>query len=135
MIFNHLCTIFLHVTNTFLSLRAVTSTEVVESRLFYEAYEQENERTAAEFFCTQGGGAGMIKVEALDNPQQKMQDFIRSGKQRRWVVRRIYLDQKGDIKVENWSVSSSVNYTCTEGTAAELLQKKILSPFQLFSLS
>lgn len=88
---------------------------MVESRLLYEASEEENEHTAAEFLCSQGGDGVTMEVLSLNEPSKKVRSSIEKGRTRRWVVRKVYLDSKGEIKVERWSVKSAVDYVCTPG--------------------
>ena len=88
---------------------------MVETRLLYEAYEDETEQVAAEFLCSQGAHNATMEIQSLNDPQFKVMASIEKGRTRRWVVRKVFLDSKSPVKVERWSVKSSVDYKCTPG--------------------
>ena len=114
-IHSHITPIFLFFnpfTHAHLTLTAV-STEVSESRLFWELVDNEGETTVAEFLCSRHGDELEFKIST--DPTNMQSEPVVGGNRRRWVVRKVYLANEGPKTVEKWFVSSSVNYTCTEG--------------------
>ena len=92
----------------------VSDTEVVETRLYYEAYEEEFVHTAAEFLCARGG-VDMMEVHSTADNAEKVTKAVEGANQRRWVVKKVFLDNRSPCRVERWSVKSYVDYVCTAG--------------------
>ena len=92
----------------------MSDTEVVETRLYYEAYEEEFVHTAAEFLCARGG-VDVMEVHSSEKGQEKVTKNVEGAKQRRWVVKKVFLDNRSPCRVERWSVKSYVDYVCTAG--------------------
>ena len=109
------------------SLSTASEIEVVESRLRYEIVEDPSLRVAAEFLCYHGDSPEVrvlatptIEVRGLSDPEQLVsEEPVRNASQRRWVVRKVYVDRglrrSGLVTVERWSVRSYVDYTCSAG--------------------
>ena len=83
---------------------------MVEARLFWERHERPGHVTAAEFLCSRRGDDIDFEVTRTDASLP-----VVGGNRRRWVVKKVYLANEGEVTVDKWFVSSSVNYTCTEG--------------------
>jgi hypothetical protein len=115
----------------FLYRNAASDTEIVESRLLYEIDADESTRVAAEFLCHHGDGTAArsadaangtptIELRGLSNPDQVAAvEPVSNASQRRWLVRKAYIDRgserPGLVTVDSWSVRSYVDYTCSAG--------------------
>ena len=87
--------------------------------MFWERHETPGEATAAEFLCSRHGDDVEFEVSA-DPAHGAHSRPVVGGNRRRWVVKKIYLANEGEVTVDKWFVSSSINYTCTEGTSISL---------------
>ena len=67
----------------------------------------------AEFQCLHGDSIttdDTIEVRASDNPDRLIaSEPVKNASQRRWLVKKAYVDRDGDIMVERWSVRSHVD--------------------------
>ena len=100
-------------------MQTATETEVVETRLRYEIVEDSTMHVGAEFLCLHGDSItadDMIEVRGSDNPDRLIaNEPVRNASQRRWLVKKAFIDRDGDIMVDRWSVRSHVDYTCKAG--------------------
>jgi len=90
------------------------ASETVESRLSYEPHEADTMRVAAEFLCLHGDvDSAAERAKVCD--EQVACAPVRNSPQRRWIVKKAYLDREGMITVDRWSVRYYVDYTCGPG--------------------
>jgi hypothetical protein len=95
-----------------------SDTEVVESRLLYEIYDDKLTRVGAEFLCIHGdsemAATDTVEVRSLNDPDSLVAcEPIQNASQRRWIVKKAYIDRVGSVRVERWSIRSYVDYVCS----------------------
>jgi hypothetical protein len=70
-------------------------------------------KVIGEFLCSRGG-ATTVELTTNDS-DAKITHPVEKAKQRRWVVRKVYLDNAGLVCIDKWAIKSYVDYTCTSG--------------------
>ena len=96
-------------------LSVVSETEVRHSRLLIHITDSQEESTAAEFMCIRGGVKTMEIRSSHSDGDQFDEEQVEKAGQRRWVVKKVYLNRMKEICVDRWSVNSYVNYVCSAG--------------------
>lgn len=81
----------------------------------------DSEKTGAEFECVQG-------VEVMDHGTARPAEGKEATQHLKWMTKHVHLDKEGFINIKNWSVNSSIDYTCSAG---KLCLEKIKFSFQL----
>jgi len=79
-----------------------------------EPHEHDTMRVAAEFLCLHGDVDSAAERAQMRDEQIGCAS-VHTSSQRRWIVKKVYLDREGVITVDRWSVRYYVDYTCSPG--------------------